>query len=302
VKAIGIDVGGTKTALGIVTADGGLSGSRRIANREARDFSILLDEVAATAGELCASIGRSAGEVVGIGVATCELVSRDGEVCSATSIPWTRADLVRALSPFGRVTLEADVRASAFAEARIGAGRPFASFVHVTVGTGISCCLVRDGTPDPGAHGFAGLIGSAPLAVPSDGGGTVATVTLEDFAAGPALARRFNGRAATSVSVAEDVVALANDGNVVAAEVVDEAATMLGSFVALLVNVFDPEAVVIGGGLGSASGRYWETLVSSARAHIWSEHVRSLPIARAHLGGDAAVIGAGLVALASGSR
>lgn len=295
-KAIGIDLGGTKTALGIIARDGTVLESRKVMNREIPDFAHLLDHVVVTVGELCTRLDDA--EPIDIGVATCELVSRDGDVCSATSIPWTRADLVDALGSFGRVTLEADVRASALAEAQIGAGASYATFVHVTVGTGISCCLVRNGVPEPGARGFAQLIGSTPVTIPSrDVGGASTTLTLEDVASGPAIARRYSARARDSAAVAEDVLMLADDGNELAATVVSDAAMMLGSFVALLINVLDPDAVVIGGGLGSASGRFWEMVVAATRSHIWTDQVRSLPIVRAYLGPDAALIGAGLVAL-----
>ena len=248
--AIGIDIGGTKIALGLVSAEGRLSEAGRIENREARDFGELLDRIVETVRALSDSPALADG-AAGIGVSTCELVGRDGEIWSATEIPWTRADLVGALEPFGRVVLEADVRASALAEARLGAGAPFSSFVHVTVGTGISSCLVRDGVPDPGAHGFAQLIGSAPLTVPARGGGLEPPVALEDIAGGPALVRHYAERTTATVHSAEEVLARVAAGDAVAAAVVDEAATMLGSLVALLVNVLDPEAVVIGGGLGS---------------------------------------------------
>ena len=172
--------------------------------------------------------------------------------------------------------------------------------MHVTVGTGISCCLVRHGIPDPGVHGFAGLIGSTPLTIPSDAGGFRDTVTLERFSAGPALARQYAARTGRSVSGAEDVLALSDDGDAIAAsEMVDEAATDARLVRGIAGNVLDPEAVVVGGGSGgSAGGRDPETMVSATRAHIWSEHLRALPIFRAYLGSDAAVIGAGLIALA----
>jgi glucokinase len=295
-KAIGIDLGGTKTALGIIAREGTVLESRKVMNREIPDFAHLLDHVVETVRELCTRVDDA--ESVHIGVATCELVSKDGDICSATSIPWTRADLLNALGSFGRVTLEADVRASALAEAQIGAGAPYETFLHVTVGTGISCCLVRNGVPEPGARGFAQLIGSAPVTIPShDDGGAPTTLTLEDVASGPALVRRYSARAPGTAEAAEDVLVLADDGNELAATVVTDAATMLGSFMGLLINVLDPEAVVVGGGLGSAGGRFWETVVAATRTHIWTDQVRTLPIVRAHLGPDAALIGAGLVAL-----
>ena len=76
-----------------------------------------------------------------------------------------------------------------------------------------------------------------------------------------------------------------------------ETAEMLGSFIALLVNVLDPAAVVVGGGLGTAGGDYWTALERSVRAHVWAEHVRNVPVLQAGLGADSGVIGAGLVAL-----
>jgi glucokinase len=240
-----------------------------------------LERVAAVVREL------AGGTALPIGVGICELVDRSGEIRSAVSIPWTRADLVEALGP---VTVDADVRTAALAEARLGAGRAFDSFVYVTVGTGVSCCLVRDGSPEPGARGFAQLIGSSRVTVPCDGG--LLTVAAEDVAAGPALARRYG----EGVSP-EEVVRRCADGDAAAAAVVREAATILGSFVALLVNVLDPDAVVVGGGLGAADAPYWEALESAVREHVWADDARSLPVVRAALGADAGVVGAALRAL-----
>jgi glucokinase len=282
--AIGIDVGGTKVALGVVTSDGELISRDRVENRTACDAGALLASVAAAARRLADPL-----RIVGVGVGICELVDLDGEIRSSTSIPWTREELVRALAPIGPVTLEADVRTAALAEARRGAGRPFSSFVYVSVGTGISHCLVVDGEPQAGAHGFAQLVGSTPLTVRC--GDSRTTLVLEKIASGPALAGR------CGAGSAEEVLARAAAGDAAAVAAVEDAATMLGSFVALLVGVLDPEAVVVGGGLGSAPGAYWETTVRAARAHVWSEHVRSLPIVHAELGADAGLVGAGLAAL-----
>jgi glucokinase len=291
-RAIAVDIGGSKTALGVVGADGSVSRFHKISNSDDRDYTELLESVSRQVGKLRADAEAE----LNIGVAICELVSTEGEICSANSIPWTRADVLNALSPHGRVVLDADVRASGLAEAMLGAGRPFNSFVHLTIGTGISCCLVRNGVPDPGAHGFAGLIGSTPL-IPNPGSDATTNLTLEDIAAGPALLRTHAERTQEPLLAAEGVIALARSGDGTATAVIKDAATTLGAFVALLVNVFDPEAVVVGGGLGSADGLYWDTAVSEARALIWPEPTRSLPILHALLGPNAALIGAGLAAL-----
>jgi glucokinase len=78
----------------------------------------------------------------------------------------------------------------------------------------------------------------------------------------------------------------------VAARVVRDAAEALGGGVGWLANVLDPEAVIVGGGLGLAGGLYWDAFVDSVRRHVWAEATRDLPIVRAELGTDAGVIGA----------
>ena len=109
---------------------------------------------------------------------------------------------------------------------------------------------------------------------------------LEAVASGPALAAAFN------VDRAEDVLAAADRGDPDAVRVVRDAAEALGSGVGFLVNVLDPEAVVVGGGLGLAGGLYWDAFVDSVRRHVWAEATRDLPIVPAELGTDAGLIGA----------
>jgi predicted NBD/HSP70 family sugar kinase len=290
--AVGIDVGGTKVAVGAVFADGHLEHTTQIETRSANGAAALLDRVATAAVGVARQLEGQA-ELAGVGVAVCELVDLDGEIRSAASIPWTAAEVHAALTELGAVTIEADVRAAAAAEARFGAGRDFSSFVYVTIGTGISYCLVCRGEPYAGAHGSAQLIGSTTTRLRCPHCGGVVQVALEEVASGPALVALYNDRAGGGLTRAEELLALAGRGVPAAVEVVDEATETLGSFLALLVNVVDPEAVVVGGGLGSARGAYWEGLVRATRDHIWADHVRTLPIVQGRLGPDAGLIGAG---------
>jgi glucokinase len=255
--AVGVDIGGTKIAVGAVDASGRLDRLTHLATA-----STSLDELADAVARTVDGRGPH-----GVGIGICEVVDAEGRIRSHTSIDWTESELAGAL---GSIVLDADVRAAALAEARLGAGRDFASFVYVTVGTGISHSLVVDGEPHRGAHGCAQLVGSAPLTLTCPHCGERFSLSAEDVASGDAVAR---GRPLA------------------------EAGEMLGSFVALLVNVLDPAAVVVGGGLGTAGGDYWTALERSVRAHVWAEHVRDVPVLQAGLGADSGVIGAGLVAL-----
>ena len=291
-SAIGIDVGGTKTAVALVSPDGELHELQRIRNRDAPGARPLLAAIAERSRSL-----RRHGPVT-IGVALPEVLDLTGELRSHNSLPWTRDEIIDVLSPIGEVRLEADVRAAALAEARIGAGRDLASVAYVSVGTGISAALVLNGTPHAGAHGAAQLLGSAELPIDCPHcGRSFRAPALEDVAGGPALVERYNAAADATLASGEELLERAGSGDAIAERIVRRGAEQLGGYLALFVNLVDPEIVVVGGGLGSAPGLRWPTVVAAAREHIWAVHVRDVPIVQADLGEHAGVIGAGLLAL-----
>jgi glucokinase len=132
-------------------------------------------------------------------------------------------------------------------------------------------------------------------------------VVLEEIASGPALVARYNqalnlanreakanpGLQRPGQSVrGEEVLAEANTGHPLATQVVKTAGEALGVGAGWLVNVLDPESVIVGGGLGLAGGLYWDSFVASTREHIWAEAARDLPILPAALGVEAGLIGA----------
>jgi glucokinase len=188
------------------------------------------------------------------------------------------------------------VRAHARAEARFGAGRQFRSFVYVSVGSGISACLVQDGHPFEGARGNALVLASGPLTLPCPQCGGMHRFVLEDYASGLALPLRYNQHAVQPLQRAEDLFRAAAAGDELAREVLESAGVALGSSVAWLVNMLDPEAVIVGGGLGLADGLYWQSFARALPAHIWAEASRDVPLLKAALGLDAGIIGAALSA------
>ena len=146
------------------------------------------------------------------------------------------------------------------------------------------------------SRGNALILASSPLTVDCAACGARNRFVLEDFASGPALVARYRAESGRPASRGEEVLSAAAAGDAAAVAVVRSAGEALGGSVGFLVNVLDPEAVVVGGGLGLAGGLYWEAFVAATRAHVWSEATRGLPILRAALGPDAGVIGAALMA------
>ena len=295
--AIGLDIGGTKIAGGLVALGSGRVLARRaIATGAERGGPAVLEDALALAGALRADAAGLGVDVSGLGVGVPELVDVAGNITSGHAIDWRGVPVRECFARLAPAVVEADVRAHALAEARYGAGRPYRLFAFVTVGTGISCCLVQDGVPYAGARGNALVLASSPLTTVCPACGALLQPVLEEFAAGPALAARYNHDCAGHAARGEDVVAAAEAGDLGARHVLGTAGDALGVSVGWLVNVLDPEALVVGGGLGLAGGLYWKRFVAATRAHIWADASRDLPILMAALGPDAGLIGAAAAA------
>jgi glucokinase len=299
-------VGGTKIAAGVVdVTTGAVRDKRVIPTRPERGGDAVLSDVIELARALLATRYSLLGTAIGLGI--CELVSPHGEITSDFSVAWKGVPVQAALSEIAPAVVEADVRAHALAEAHFGAGRDYDPFVFVSVGTGISACLVQGGAPFAGARGNALVLSTGPISVPVTNGRDDAAHTawmrhvVEEYASGSGIVARF-GNGATR---AEDVFAAAQAGDARAAHILTSAGKSLGSALGWLANVLDPAAIVVGGGLGAARGLYWDSLVRATREHIWAEDTRALPIVQAALGADAGVIGAALaahMAVTSGSQ
>jgi glucokinase len=296
IATLGIDVGGTKVALGIATGTGRLIARRYLETAAAEDATAFLAATVAEASELVRA-NKHRVSVVGIGVGVPELVDRNGQIRTSCVVAWRLREVLDAFGEIAPVVVEADVRAAALAEAEFGAGKDYGTFVYVTVGTGISYCLIQSKKPYGGSRGYAQLLGSAPLSLRCPHCNDRIRFTLEDVASGPALAAKYNERTNALVKRAEDVFVSARHGENAALKTLREAGVTLGSAVAFVVNLLDPEAVVVGGGLGSAKGPYWENFERSVRDHLWPLYDRPLPILHAGLGKDAGVLGAAYVAL-----
>jgi glucokinase len=180
------------------------------------------------------------------------------------------------------------VRAAALAEARFGLGRGVAEFLFVVIGTGVSGVLVQDGRPYAGSRGAALVIANGTTVLQCAHCGRRTDSIVEDIASGPGIA------AAWGSARAETVLRAAETGDARALAVIDHATRELGRVLALLVNSLDPAVLILGGGLGSAPGPYFDALAGSVRAGLWTGAPHDLPILQSRLGDDAGLIGAAL--------
>ena len=297
--AIGLDVGGTKIAAGVVLWPSGEILHRAvIPTKPKRGGQAVLKDSLDLVQQLNDWARGERIEVAGIGAGVPELVDCDGNVTSSCTIDWSGRPVQEKLSEIAPAQVESDVRAAAVGEAIFGSGRGNRLFVYISVGTGISYCLVQNGQPFKGANGNAITMGSSPLSTVCTHCGSKLRPVLEEFASGPAIANRFAQIKKTeSAESCEEVFRAASNGNKDAFEILTSAGEALGVSTAFLVNVLDPEVIVVGGGLGTAGGLYWNSFERSCREHIFADNSRRLPIVTAKLGVDAGLVGAAAVVL-----
>lgn len=296
----GVDLGGTKTAAGLVTRDGTVVRTHTVSTPAADGPEAVLDAVAHAVRQLGSSV-----RAVGVGSAgVIDPVS--GHVVSATgAMPgWAGTDLrgglVRRLGV--PVVVENDVHAHARGEARCGGAAGMRHMLYVAVGTGIGASLLIDGRIHHGARSAAGHAGHLP--VPAAAGRPCSCGGLghaEAAGSGPAMLaayRRRTGRAEEVTALAE-VSARAESGDATATAVLAEGATALGQAIGGLANTLDPEAVLIGGGVSRCGAPWWEPLRTAVAAELLPP-LAELPVVRGRLGPNAALLGAaGLASEAS---
>jgi N-acetylmuramic acid 6-phosphate etherase len=290
--AVGVDVGGTKIAAGLV------DGSGHVCVRSELPTPRTPDELDRALVAAVAAVRP--GPDVPVGVATAGLVDPVAGVVTGVNVPWVAHPLRDRLSALlgGPVAVGNDADAAAWAEYRFGAGRGADSVVLLTIGTGLGGGFVLRGRPVAGAHGLAAEVGHVCLVA----GGRPCPCGLsgcwERYTSGSALAAEAArlGPAwlpADRAAVGPAAVAAARAGDPVAVELLAEQGRRLGQGIAMLTSLLDPDVVVVGGGMATLG----ELLLAPARAAL-AEGVspalpRTLPsVVLAALGNEAGVVGA----------
>ncbi|MEV4106975.1 ROK family protein [Nonomuraea sp. NPDC049695] len=237
-RVLGIDVGGTKVAIGVSGSDG-----------PELSAHVRLDTGPDTLARALAAARALEGSPAAVGFSTCGVI-RDGVVRLAPNVPgWEGLELPRLLrEEYGDipVAIDNDVNAAAAAELRWGALRGVSTGVYVNLGTGLAAALVVDGQVVPGAHGAAGEIGYLQVA-PGEPAFADGRAPLEERVSGGALAARgaaLLGRPTTAAELLTEVSAR---------ELVEETLRTLAMSVANLCVVLDPECLVVGGGMMGAA-------------------------------------------------
>lgn len=310
-RAIGLDVGGTSVRAGVVDEQGLVLDTARVGTPS--DEDALHDAITGVIEEL----RNRHDEIAGVGLAVAGFVAKDRRtVMFAPHLAWRSVPVADTIAKrVGLpVTLEHDANAATLGEHRFGAARGSRAAALIAIGTGIGAGLLLDGRIYRGAHGVAPELGH--LTVVRGGrfcpcgkygcwerycsGTALSATVLELLARHPGrstvLAREFSRDPGSITGLR--VAGAARDGDPIALRAMAELAKWLGEGLALVADVFDPEIVVIAGGVSGSAPLF----LDEAREHYAAilTGARHRPLARirtAQLGDDAAIVGAAALAL-----
>lgn len=256
--AVGVDLGGTTITGLLVCDDGKVLARRRRATPRSAGAEAVLAAVRDTADGLLRGREDEEGatpEVIGLGLGIPGPIDTRRGVCLfSPNLGWRDLDVA---GYFRRafdlpVLLDNDVRVATLGEAWLGAGRPFGTFICLTLGTGIGSGVILDGRLWRGPGFSAGELGHIPVDGRPDAPlcGCGRRGCLESVASGTAIAREAGAASAREVAEA------ARRGDTAACRVFETAAAYLGTGIATAVTLFNPEAVIVGGGVAGA----WDLL------------------------------------------
>ncbi len=307
--AVGVDVGGTRIAAGLVERKGRTIREAKVLTPKGGPFAVV-DAIIELIEQVSSGVQQS--EVAGVGIglpAQIDFLRQSVEFC--TNLPLAGVDIRALIMSRVRqqVTLDNDGNLAAFGEFRFGAAKGVRDFLMITLGTGVGGGMFVGGEPYRGARGLGAEVGHMVLQMdgppcPCGGAGHIESYLGRPAIAakGRELAKTFKGRAILAQAggdidtvTAEDVVQAALLGDEQATRLLMDCGVVLGRALVGLVNLLNPQMIVVGGGVGEACG----FMVERAAQVIAEEGLagrRDVRVVQAELDNDAGLLGAAALA------
>lgn len=294
--AIGIDIGGTKISFVLGTEKGKILARREVRTRTGSGTKACVKELIANLRALILQSCVPPKKILGIGVGCPGAVDASkGTLPRSPNLPgWARLPLRKLLQKATGlpVFLANDANVAVLGEQLFGAGKGSSHLVYVTVSTGVGGGIMIDGCLYEGAGCVAGEIGHISIIPDGKKCSCGKRGCLEAYASGTAIAGYYREAKKEKVLGAKEVGLAFRAGERAAAQSYRKAAYYLGIGLANVMNVLNPEVIVIGGGvLKSAPKDYWKEVVRSAKQHAWPEAFRTTRIVKSTILGRSGELG-----------
>lgn len=293
--AIGVDIGGTKTAIGIVDQAGKVLVNETIPTDLTIPPREMIGRMVDVINHLIKESAVAEADILGIGIgAPGPLDSHAGVITCPPNLPeWRDLPLkdIMAESFSFPIKVENDANAAALAEGWIGEGQDVANYAYVTISTGIGAGIIAEGSLLRGRKGNAGDIGHI-VVNPAYGKCTCGQEgCLEWIASGTAIARIGSELMEKELSTKE-VFDLYHAGEEKIVPYVDDALKAIGAALVTLINTFDTEKIILGGGVTQVGDLLFDTVGSYVEQFALNPDGRNVEIALSTIGAHNGLIGA----------
>jgi glucokinase len=313
-SVLAIDLGGTKIIAAAVLSTGEIISRKYSLTLADEGPRPVINRLSSAVAETMAQARLKTSDIAGIGIAAAGIIdTKEGIVTTSPNLSGWRDVPLRDIiaERLGLTTyLINDASAAALGEHRFGAGRGVDNLIYLTVSTGIGGGIIIDGELYLGADGCAGEIGHMIIETHGPQCNCGKFGCLEALASGSAMTResvrRLNQGEKSSIIelvdgrlegiTAETVSLAARQGDSLACDIVARAANYLGIGLANLVNIFNPELIVIGGGVSKMGNMLLAPARKAVRELAFKLPARTARIVRARLGSNAGIIGAAVYA------
>ena len=305
---IGVDLGGTKISTAISTIEGNILANVVLPTKAEEGETAVLGRIVQSIDEVIVGSSTSIDEIEAIGIGSPgPLDAKKGIIITTPNLPFKDYNLVQPLKEKYNSPgyLDNDANAAAIGEYMFGAGKGKESIVYFTVSTGVGGGAVLDGKVYRGHTSNALEIGHTTVDPNGPRCNCGNLGCLEAMSSGTAIAKKGKEAVSTNVETSlkkydtvtsYEVFKEAEAGDEVAKDIIDNALTYLGIGVANAIATFDPEMIIIGGGVSKAGDIVFDTVKKVVNKRCFKSMAESCEIVPAGLGSDAGVVGA--VALA----
>lgn len=311
---IGVDLGGTKISTALSTMDGEILSNQVVATNAVEGEEAVLGRIISTIEKVLSDGNVTIDNVQAIGIGSPgPLNAKEGIIITTPNLPFKNYNVVQPLRDKFNIPvyLDNDANVAAIGEFMFGAGKGKETIVYFTVSTGVGGGAILDGNIFRGNTSNALEIGHITVNPngPRCNCGNVGC--LEAMSSGTAIGKR--GREAVSTNVETslrnyneitsfEVFTEAAAGDAVAKDIIDEALTYLGIGVANAISIFDPQMIIIGGGVSKAGDIVFDKVREVVNKRCFKSMAQACEILPAGLGADAGVVGAVALAILQSNK
>lgn len=306
---IGIDLGGTSIKIGVISNEGQLINHVEVPTRTQDGYQAIISDIITNSKNLIEQVNLTMENIKGMGLGLPGMLDiEEGIVTFAPNLSWRNVPVKSLLEGKLRIPikLDNDANVAVLGEAWVGAGKGYKHIVMSTIGTGIGSGIIINGEILHGKNGMAAELGHIPISEEGAQCGCGSNDCLETISSATGIIRRGKeivqaGKSSILTKeyadkveqiTAKSIIDAAKLGDKEALQVVNNAGKLLGRGLAIVANLFDPEIIIIGGGVSHAGEIIFKPIKDEFNRKGLNNIVESVEIVPAILGNQAGMIGA----------